>query len=210
MFLGADTMSENYPKITSGRSMRDYKHWTEENKKLHRARVYCDRWDKKQHLLDLKGGKCIQCNYSRCNAALEFHHRDPSQKKFLLTSTNLNRYSWEEVLEELDKCDLLCANCHREEEYKQYEFKYQEYIKLAQRITENLQNKKNTPTGQCPICKADVFTTTYCSKKCFNISRRKVERPPKEQLQQDLSEMSVCAVGRKYGVSDNAIRKWLK
>lgn len=41
-------------------------------------------------------------------------------------------------------------------------------------------------------------------------SARKVPRPSHNQLQADLSTMSYCAVGRKYGVSDNAIRKWLR
>lgn len=40
--------------------------------------------------------------------------------------------------------------------------------------------------------------------------RRKVPRPAYEQLKQDLETMSYCAVGRKYGVSDNAVRKWLR
>jgi uncharacterized protein YjcR len=39
---------------------------------------------------------------------------------------------------------------------------------------------------------------------------RKVERPSREQLQADLETMSFLAVGRKYGVSDNAVRKWLR
>jgi len=39
---------------------------------------------------------------------------------------------------------------------------------------------------------------------------RKVERPSREQLEKDLSEMSFLKVGKKYGVSDNSIRKWLK
>jgi uncharacterized protein YjcR len=39
---------------------------------------------------------------------------------------------------------------------------------------------------------------------------RKVDRPTYEQLKADLSSMSFVAVGRKYGVSDNAVRKWLR
>jgi hypothetical protein len=50
----------------------------------------------------------------------------------------------------------------------------------------------------------------YCSEHCYRIKRRKVERPSREQLEKDLSEMSCLKVGKKYGVSDNSIRKWLK
>jgi transposase-like protein len=47
-------------------------------------------------------------------------------------------------------------------------------------------------------------------RDCCTKSQRRVERPPKEQLIKEIEESSYLAVGRKYGVSDNAIRKWLK
>lgn len=51
----------------------------------------------------------------------------------------------------------------------------------------------------------------YCSTQCFQINRRKIKnRPPEEQLLKEVKETNYCAVGRKYGVSDNTIRKWLK
>lgn len=64
--------------------------------------------------LEYKGGKCEVCGYNRCKRALEFHHRDPSQKDFAIGSDGLTR-SFERIKAELDKCVLLCANCHREE-----------------------------------------------------------------------------------------------
>lgn len=69
----------------------------------------------KQHYVDLKGGKCERCGYDKCLGALEFHHRDPSTKKYQLNETTLAcSGKHEEHLKELEKCDLLCANCHRE------------------------------------------------------------------------------------------------
>ena len=47
-------------------------------------------------------------------------------------------------------------------------------------------------------------------KECYRISTRKVERPPYEQLLKEISESNYSAVGRKYGVSDKTIRKWIK
>lgn len=70
----------------------------------------------KKRLVELKGGKCQRCLYDKCLAALEFHHRDPSTKRFNLTLTNMTQ-KWSRVLEEAEKCDLLCANCHREIQY---------------------------------------------------------------------------------------------
>ena len=55
---------------------------------------------------------------------------------------------------------------------------------------------KGVPSGLCNLC---------CSK-----TKRKVERPSLETLLKLVSESNYCAVGRKYGVSDNAIRKWIK
>ena len=58
------------------------------------------------------GGSCKYCSYARCLSALEFHHRDPSKKD--PTFTSMRYWGLEKAKKELDKCDLVCANCHRE------------------------------------------------------------------------------------------------
>ena len=63
--------------------------------------------------LEYKGGKCERCGYNRCPEALEFHHATSSEKDFSVSSRGYTR-SWDRVKKELDKCILLCANCHRE------------------------------------------------------------------------------------------------
>lgn len=72
----------------------------------------------KQQAVDYKGGKCQQCGYDKCVGALDFHHRDPSEKDFSIAALG-NCRAWEVVKKELDKCDLLCANCHREVHHMQ-------------------------------------------------------------------------------------------
>lgn len=67
----------------------------------------------KQWALEYKGGKCCICGYNKCTAALDFHHRDMAQKDFNLSNRNI-KLDWESIKTELDKCDLVCANCHRE------------------------------------------------------------------------------------------------
>lgn len=67
----------------------------------------------KQMAINYKGGKCQKCNYDKCNAALDFHHLDPNEKDFGIGEKGYTR-SWEKIKIELDKCILLCANCHRE------------------------------------------------------------------------------------------------
>lgn len=60
----------------------------------------------------IKGGKCEVCGYNKNIAALCFHHTDPSKKETQLSSGNTR--SWEKYLYELEKCQLLCLNCHAE------------------------------------------------------------------------------------------------
>ena len=63
--------------------------------------------------VEYKGGKCERCGYNRCVDALDFHHRDPLQKDFAIGAKG-HCWSWEKVKRELDKCELVCSNCHRE------------------------------------------------------------------------------------------------
>lgn len=74
-----------------------------------------ERTDKiKNDSVNYKGGKCVVCGYSRCHAALDFHHLDPSKKEFGIGGKRCKTFL--HIKEELDKCVLLCANCHREVE----------------------------------------------------------------------------------------------
>ena len=65
----------------------------------------------KLRAIEYKGGKCECCGYNRNIAALEFHHLDTSEKDFGISDTH---HSWDDTVKELDKCILVCANCHRE------------------------------------------------------------------------------------------------
>ena len=67
----------------------------------------------KEKAIEYKHGKCCICGYSKCKDALEFHHIDPNTKEFGIGEKGYTR-SWEKVKNELDKCVLLCSNCHRE------------------------------------------------------------------------------------------------
>lgn len=68
--------------------------------------------DLKIKCIAYKGGKCNHCGYNRFNGAMEFHHTDPKEKEFEISKHST--YSFELLKIELDKCDMLCANCHRE------------------------------------------------------------------------------------------------
>lgn len=60
------------------------------------------------------GGKCCICGYCKNWAALDFHHTEPSEKEIKLDLTSMGHFSQETLDKEIEKCQLLCANCHRE------------------------------------------------------------------------------------------------
>ena len=66
----------------------------------------------KLQAIKLLGEKCSICGYNRCIDALEFHHKEPSEKEFKLGSGNT--MSWKEYKIEALKCVLVCSNCHKE------------------------------------------------------------------------------------------------
>jgi len=70
--------------------------------------------NQKISLIEMFGGECQDCHikYNKQNAVIfQFHHRDESEKKFALSQAYQNK-SWDAILEEVKKCDLICGNCH--------------------------------------------------------------------------------------------------
>ena len=81
-----------------------------DKKKLYEFQI--KRWiNLKLKAIQYKGGKCLDCGFSGHYAVFEFHHRDPSVKEYAWNK--LRKRPLKTILEELDKCDVLCANCHR-------------------------------------------------------------------------------------------------
>ena len=74
---------------------------------------------KKERLILVSGGKCCCCGYNKCYSALEFHHIDPQEKDFGISSNA--HIAFDKALAEIRKCILVCANCHAEIHYNQKE-----------------------------------------------------------------------------------------
>lgn len=76
---------------------------------------------RKLQLVEMLGGKCkhcgIQANIDNL-AIFDFHHINPSDKSFFLGQNTLGNKKIEDILKEVKKCELLCANCHRLHHYK--------------------------------------------------------------------------------------------
>lgn len=63
--------------------------------------------------VEYKGGSCEKCGYDKYIGALQFHHLDPNKKDFGLANVKSHKFD-EKIKKELDKCILVCANCHFE------------------------------------------------------------------------------------------------
>lgn len=72
----------------------------------------------KRMCIEYKGGKCSVCGYSKNAGALEFHHTEPNKKEFIISK---KLTTIENLKPELDKCILVCRNCHAEIHYPELE-----------------------------------------------------------------------------------------
>lgn len=89
----------------------------EKNSDIEKARAEKAKRKKLQVYRDLKRSvACIRCGENH-PAALHFHHRDASQKEFTLAKSIWHGYSIERIKAEIEKCDVLCANCHAKEHW---------------------------------------------------------------------------------------------
>jgi predicted transcriptional regulator len=90
---------------------RAFKYDDDERKKVKTKNVIYWRQRVKQKSVEYKGSCCEMCGYDKCISALEFHHKNPNEKDFSIGGKSI---SWERIKNELDKCILVCSNCHRE------------------------------------------------------------------------------------------------
>jgi hypothetical protein len=138
---------------------------------------------------NIKKYECEECKLSEWRKKpipLELHHIDHNPKN-----------------NELSNLKILCSNCHSLE-HKNFNIKIKK-SKILQK-----QNK-------CMICSNKCYKK-FCSLKCYHQSRNGIERkhtwktnrPNKDELSKLIQEMSFLQIGKKYNVSDNAVRKWCK
>lgn len=96
----------------------------------------------KKKLVDYKGGKCEICGYDKCINALDFHHLNPNEKDFGIS--NYTVLSFDKLKKEVDKCILVCANCHREIHAKENEETEIAMEKKEKEIYTEILNNRNT------------------------------------------------------------------
>ena len=161
----------------------------------------------KKRIIYVMGDKCQCCGYNKCQSALELHHVNPEEKNFTVSS-NTNR-GWEIVVQEIKKCTLVCANCHREIEAGLIESpKISFNQERADEISQLVQDLKTHKIYYCIKCGKEISKgATYCSE-CAHEQQRRTERPSRDELKYLIRNFPFTQLGKTYGVSDNAIKKW--
>lgn len=138
----------------------------------------------------LKKWICESCdneNWMGEKIPLELHHKDhnPTNNK-------------------LENLKLVCPNCH-----------YKEHNSVREIKERRLIRQQKQKTQKCKVC-GKPSKNIFCSTSCYHknsigkVGNRKAVRPKKEELIQMIQNSSFLQVGKSYGVSDNAIRKWCK
>ena len=144
------------------------------------------RKNRKSNLIQIKGGNCCICGFNAFQEALEFHHMNPEEKEYQLSSGNC--HSLEKDLVEVRKCALVCSNCH-----KGVHAGYLEIPEQWDYIDEELINTLFNKNSIVEPSKIEV---------------NKAQHPSKEELKKLIRMLSFVQIGKQFKVSDNAVRKW--
>lgn len=150
----------------------------------------------KKFLFDngLKQERCEQCGWAERRSdgkiPVHLHHRNGD--------TSDNR---------IENLQILCPNCHSLTD--NYAGKNKSNPRRRKEHRERVAYY-SIPRNVCEVCGKLGYGEKYCSHECAHIATRRATWPTKEQLADDIEKLSWTAIGRKYGVSDNAVRKWAR
>ena len=133
------------------------------------------------------------------------------QKDFSLSSTRANPKKWDSIVEELQKCILLCSNCHKEvhEGITKIPNDYQKFDNTLLSLEQNKHLLKQTKTTYCPVCnniKENHLIT--CSKQCASKHTSKVDWSQIDLIKLiETNKRSKTSIARELGCSDAAVGK---
>ena len=148
----------------------------------------------KEKCLNYKGNKCEHCG---CNdeIVLEFHHLNPNKKDINISDLVQYNRNWENAKKELDKCIILCANCHRKEHGK-YNIELYKLIVQYREETNKINNEKR---------KNNIKNSLK-----LRLTKKTTLKPSKEELEKLIWKQPTTHIAKIYGVSDKAVEKWCK
>lgn len=141
----------------------------------------------REDILYIHGRKCSLCGYNRYIGALEFHHLDINEKDFGLSTRDCGNF--EKALEESKKCILLCSNCHKEVH--------------ADLISVELNSSYSQSREE------EIRSLRKERRAQANVNKQRVPHPDRNTLKSLVRNKPLTECGRLFGVSANAVSKWL-
>lgn len=167
---------------------------------------------RKENLIKVCGSKCNLCGYNKTNSALEFHHINPLEKEYAIASCG-TCHDLEKDLQEISKCILVCANCHRE--IHDNLFSQEELVEkriFNEDIANELRKEKEKKTYFCKHCgKAIGQNKTGLCNECYLKMRWEEKKyPDREELKSLIRNFPFTEIGKMYKVTDNAVKKWCR
>lgn len=168
---------------------------------------------RKSNLIKVFHSKCCICGFDGFQEALEFHHVHPEEKIFGITDSSAVTKALAKQLQEMRKCILVCANCHRgiHAGYIQIPDDYTNFFDedVANLLLSDLDKVKHGQIHYCQRCGKEIASNkaTFCVE-CARLKTRITDRPSREELKQLIRTTPFTQIANKFGVSDNAIRKW--
>ena len=157
---------------------------------------------------------CQVCG-NKISICLDFHHVDPSKKDKEISALAAKK-SLSKITTEINKCVVVCANCHRKihanlipcpttlcnETLEEIYSLYRRYKPLSAKKPPHLKKRHK----KCQCGKNMDYKATQC-KQCHSSS---FQRPSKEILTELAATCSNCEIARRYNVSHTTVRRWLK
>ncbi len=167
---------------------------------------------RKNNLRKVFHSKCCLCGFDEVQEALEFHHVNEDEKEFGISGSHNQTKALAAQLEELKKCILVCANCHRGIHQGIYQVpeNWQELYdnEVAEQLLQDLEDLKIHKKYYCQECGKEISKGSNYCVECGHKAQRICERPDRETLKQLIREKPFTQIAYQYGVTDNAIKKW--
>ena len=160
------------------------------------------------------GGVCRHCGQTFADCCYDFHHLNPEEKDFNISNPQTNgAKSWFKVRDELKKCVLLCANCHRlvhagliETELELYfNDEYYEWDLTSYKLIDRSTGVPKDANFTCPTCGGYKSPNANQCLECMQKEQTRFE-VSREELKELIYSETFTDIGKKFGVSDNSIR----
>lgn len=100
------------PRVSKEKNREYQKKWYKENREKQYVRMERREAEIKKKLTEYKSNLKCDCgeNHPSC---IDFHHIDPKQKEISICKAVTNGWGWERIMKEIEKCKVLCSNCHK-------------------------------------------------------------------------------------------------